>query len=159
MREPDLTEINYHTLTLEQWEQLHRDILLRAQTARGQALRHLFVGVLTVLQAIGQAGATAMRGLAEQVTRLLGNCWHAYATWHERQVAVRELHSLDDRSLRDIGISRSEIESVVYSRDNTRLRDATIVAERCRRSETRPSPTTKLGSRKPTALLARKSAA
>jgi uncharacterized protein YjiS (DUF1127 family) len=159
MREPDLTEIDYHSLTTERWEQLHRDILLRAQTARGQALRHLFVGVLTLLRAGGRAAASAMRVPAERIASLLGRWWHAYVSRRERKAAVRELHGLDDRALRDIGISRSEIESVVYCRDETRLRDATIVAERGRRSETRPSPTMKFGARKPTPHLARKSAA
>jgi len=41
---------------------------------------------------------TAWRGLKAQ-----------YAEWRQRQKAFAELASLDDRSLADIGISRSEI--------------------------------------------------
>ena len=159
MREPDPTEVDYHRLTLEQWEELHRNILLRAQTARDQTLRHLFVGALTVLRAVGRAAATTLRVLAERVTGLLGNWWRAYAKRRERRAAVYELHGLDDRSLRDIGINRSEIESVVYGQDATRLRDATIAAAHCQESEARPSPNAKLRSRRSTPHVGRKHAA
>ena len=45
---------------------------------------------------------------------------------------MRELRALDDRTLRDIGVNRSEIDWVVYGQDETRLRDATIAANRQR---------------------------
>lgn len=40
----------------------------------------------------------------------------AYADWRRRQAAYDELNSLDDRSLADIGISRSDI-PYLFSRD------------------------------------------
>ena len=40
----------------------------------------------------------------------------AYADWRRRQVAYEELNSLDDRSLADIGITRSDI-PYLFSRD------------------------------------------
>jgi uncharacterized protein YjiS (DUF1127 family) len=40
----------------------------------------------------------------------------AYANWRRRQAAYEELNSLDDRSLADIGISRSDIPHI-FSRD------------------------------------------
>ena len=40
----------------------------------------------------------------------------AYADWRRRQVAFEELSSLDDRSLADIGITRSDI-PYLFSRD------------------------------------------
>ncbi len=39
---------------------------------------------------------------------------NAIARWHERQTTVRRLSRLDDRLLRDIGIHRHEIASVVH---------------------------------------------
>ncbi len=40
----------------------------------------------------------------------------SYAAWRQRQRAYAELASLDDRSLADIGISRSEIRYVLSQR-------------------------------------------
>jgi heme-degrading monooxygenase HmoA/uncharacterized protein YjiS (DUF1127 family) len=101
-----------------------------------------------------RAAATIIQVAAERVAEVFAACWHAYARRRERTAAVRELRALDDRSLRDIGINRSEIESVVYGRDTTRLRGRDDPAADCRRAETRPSRTTALGSRKPTEKIA-----
>jgi uncharacterized protein YjiS (DUF1127 family) len=38
---------------------------------------------------------------------------HAFAEWRRKQQAYSELMSLDDRSLADIGIRRSEIPAIV----------------------------------------------
>lgn len=40
----------------------------------------------------------------------------AYVDWRRRQAAYEELNSLDDRSLADIGITRSDI-PYLFSRD------------------------------------------
>ncbi len=40
----------------------------------------------------------------------------AYVSWRQRQAAYEELNSLDDRSLADIGITRSDI-PYLFSRD------------------------------------------
>ncbi|MDP9137123.1 MAG: DUF1127 domain-containing protein [Pseudomonadota bacterium] len=42
--------------------------------------------------------------------------WAAYSAARQRQAAIADLHSLDDRSLRDIGLHRSEIEWAVEGR-------------------------------------------
>jgi len=116
---------DYRSLTPEQWERARQQILGRAHAARARALRELAGAVVHPLQAI-VAGAVA-----------------------ERKAAARELRALDDRTLRDIGVNRSEIDWVVYGRDQTRLRDSTIAAKRCRQrparagSGTRPKPINK----------------
>ena len=46
----------------------------------------------------------------------LHNAKNAYVDWRRRQAAYEELSSLDDRSLADIGISRSDI-PYLFSRD------------------------------------------
>jgi uncharacterized protein YjiS (DUF1127 family) len=61
--------------------------------------------------------------------------WRAYALRRERRAAARELHALDDRTLRDIGVSRSEIEWVVRGPHWTRARDVAIGAKRCRQRQ------------------------
>jgi uncharacterized protein YjiS (DUF1127 family) len=40
--------------------------------------------------------------------------WAAFWTRHGQRATVRILRNLDDATLRDIGLSRSEIDSVVY---------------------------------------------
>ena len=112
-------------LTYEQWERRKQQIIRRAEVARAQALRGL---VGAVLRGLG----TATRAVAATA----GEWWRAYAMRRERNAAVRELHALDDRTLKDIGINRSEIEWVVDGQDDTRLRDATITANRSRRDPT-----------------------
>jgi uncharacterized protein YjiS (DUF1127 family) len=97
--------IDYRDLTPDEWQRERQQILTRAQAARAGAMRELGSALLHPWQAV----------LA--VVR-------AYARWRERREAVRELHSLDDRSLRDIGVSRSEIEWVVSSQQAARVRAA-----------------------------------
>jgi uncharacterized protein YjiS (DUF1127 family) len=70
---------------------------------------------------------------------LLGGCSEVHGTWQRLECRARQawtrywqrrsraatvliLHSLDDRTLKDIGMDRSEIESVVYARDGSRRR-------------------------------------
>ena len=43
------------------------------------------------------------------------SAWKAYVKWYEQRAAMHHLGQLDDRMLRDIGISRSEIEAVACS--------------------------------------------
>jgi len=74
-----------------------------------------------------------LRTAAWTVAATAGKWWRAYALRRERNAAVRELHALDDRTLKDLGVNRSEIEWVVWGQDATRLRDATIAANRRQR--------------------------
>ena len=114
----------FNELTYDQWERRKQQIIRRAEVARARALRGLVGAVLRGLRtAAGAVAATA------------GKWWRAYALRRERDAAVRELQALDDRTLKDIGINRSEIEWVVGGQDETRLRDATIAAKPSRRRD------------------------
>jgi len=55
----------------------------------------------------------------------LATAWRSYWERRARRVTAELLHSLDDRTLQDIGLGRSEISSVVYGRpcDRTRCYD------------------------------------
>jgi uncharacterized protein YjiS (DUF1127 family) len=52
--------------------------------------------------------------LAIRGSRMIAAAWQRYWDTRARRATVEILHSLDDRTLRDIGISRGEITSVVY---------------------------------------------
>jgi uncharacterized protein YjiS (DUF1127 family) len=114
----------YNGLTPQEWERARQRIVHRAEAARAQALRDLAGVVLRPLR-------TAARAVAATA----GKWWRAYALRRERNAAVRELRALDDRTLKDIGINRCEIDWVVDGRDDTRLKDATIAANRSRRRD------------------------
>src|SRR6516225_8213447 len=88
----------------EEWDKARARILRRAERAR--ALRELAAALLRPLRTTAWAAAAAA-----------GNCWRAYIRRRERNAAVRELRALDDRALKDIGITRGEIEWVVDGED------------------------------------------
>jgi len=47
-------------------------------------------------------------------TRMLGNLANGLAAFWVRREAIKALRAMDDRDLRDIGISRGHIESAVW---------------------------------------------
>jgi uncharacterized protein YjiS (DUF1127 family) len=46
------------------------------------------------------------------VLNLLSSVWEAFANWRRRERAYDDLMALDDHSLADIGIRRSEIHAI-----------------------------------------------
>lgn len=60
----------------------------------------------------GRAGFTFDRIFVPTLRRLL-SLWTALTAWRPRRRAIKHLLMLSDVQLRDIGISRSEIESAV----------------------------------------------
>jgi uncharacterized protein YjiS (DUF1127 family) len=130
----------FNELTYDQWERRRQQIIRPAEATRARALRGLLVAVLRGLRTAAWAALAAA-----------GKWWRAYIRRRERNAAVRELRAFDDRSLKDIGINRSEIEWVVDGQDATRLRDTTIAANCSRRRDptagagtaSRPQPSSK----------------
>jgi uncharacterized protein YjiS (DUF1127 family) len=102
-------------LTPKQWEELKQRILRRAQAARARALRDIASGTRAMVLELA-AGARD----------LIRNWSNAYAVRRERRAAIRELSALDDRSLRDIGLGRSEIESAVYDPERLTARNLAV---------------------------------
>jgi len=131
----DGNAFDYNGLTSQEWERAKQRIIHRAEAARAQALRAIAGAVLRLLQAAASGAVATIRTAATAVAGTAGKWWRAYALRRERNAAVRELRALDDRTLKDIGINRSEIEWVVEGRDDTRSRDATIAANRSRRRD------------------------
>jgi uncharacterized protein YjiS (DUF1127 family) len=115
------SDFDYRKLTPEQWAELTHRVMREAHAARAQSVRTLYQAVLGSLRSAGAVG----RRWAGVPVRLLaataGKWWAAYDTWLERRRAVRALGALDDRSLKDMGLHRSEIESVVFGRSSAAL--------------------------------------
>jgi uncharacterized protein YjiS (DUF1127 family) len=56
----------------------------------------------------------AREGFGTQIARMLRLSWEAYWSWRAKRATVSILKTLDRRTLEDIGLSASEIESAVY---------------------------------------------
>ena len=59
------------------------------------------------------AGRESVR-LGRKVADMTRHAWTRYWTRRAERAAIAVLHSLDDRGLKDIGLDRSEIESLVH---------------------------------------------
>jgi uncharacterized protein YjiS (DUF1127 family) len=76
-----------------------------------------------------QSISTADRSTATLTARAgsrIAKAWHGYWRRRAQRITVELLDSLDDRTLRDIGVGRDEIPSAVYGQpgDRTRCYDA-----------------------------------
>jgi uncharacterized protein YjiS (DUF1127 family) len=76
------------------------------QTPRGFSAAQ---GTKTKAAAAAVAGVTAAAAAIAAIT----GWWQAYRLWQDRTRAVRALQALEDHQLKDIGIDRAEIRSVV----------------------------------------------
>ena len=56
------------------------------------------------------------------LTQSIKGLWRTYWELRARKASVMLLSSLDNRTLDDIGLDRSEIESFVYDKSRSRLR-------------------------------------
>jgi uncharacterized protein YjiS (DUF1127 family) len=98
----DILSIDFRALTPHQKEAYLYLAIRRAEAARREVLR----------DALSQLGS-GLRAVATACTGMVGGGWTAYRSWRLRRLAEAELRGLDDRLLRDLGISRSEIGSLV----------------------------------------------
>jgi uncharacterized protein YjiS (DUF1127 family) len=67
-----------------------------------------------LIEMYGATEVAAPRGWLHRLTDAVQSTARAYLDWRLRRATVRILTSMDDRMLRDIGMTRSEIHSVVY---------------------------------------------
>ena len=110
----------HRPLTPEQFDQLKRAAGRAAREHRARMLRGLGSAALASLRSAARGVGRIIRVLVDRAAAIAGERWHAYEAWRERRAAVRELAALDDRTLRDLGLTRSEIEYVVGRRDSAR---------------------------------------
>ncbi len=64
------------------------------------------------------------------LTTLIAAAGHGLAEWWRRKQAYEELMALDDRTLADIGIHRSQIRSIVWREDVPERRQAAAPARK-----------------------------
>jgi uncharacterized protein YjiS (DUF1127 family) len=110
------------------WEQRKQHILREAREARGRQIRSLAQAILSPVRAVALAGRRLAWLIAARIAAAASRWGRAYATWRSRRQAIAELGGLDDRALKDFGISRSEIESVVYGRRAAEVGEGKIAA-------------------------------
>src|SRR5262249_48278078 len=103
-----------------QLDQLKRAAGRAAREHRARLLRALGVAVLASLRSAARGASGITRTLSHRAAAVASAGWSAYAAWRERRAAVKELAALDDRTLRDLGLARSEIEYVVGRHDSAR---------------------------------------
>jgi uncharacterized protein YjiS (DUF1127 family) len=110
----------HRPLAPEQLDQLKRAAERAAREHRARMLRGLGIAALAALRSAARGTGSNIRALAHRAAAVVGAGWDAYAAWRERRAAVKELAALDDRTLKDLGLTRSEIEYVVGRRDAVR---------------------------------------
>jgi len=103
----------HRPLSPEQLDQLKRAAGRAAREHRARLMRGLGIAALASLRSAASGVRGLMRALGHRAAATASAGWSAYADWRERRAAVKELAALDDRTLRDLGLTRSEIEYVV----------------------------------------------
>jgi len=132
----ELGAFDPRTLTPLEWQQFKRHVIRTAHAARAQALRDFGRGMLSTVWVATRSGLRSSCLLADRAARVVGDWWQARAIRWERRAAIRELGALDDRMLKDIGLSRSEIESAI--RASAQLKTRELAAARSHQRSARP---------------------
>jgi uncharacterized protein YjiS (DUF1127 family) len=107
----DLHSLDFRALTPEQWSVLKSRVIEQARQQRNAEIR---------------AAAARMFAWPERLLgvtlRAFRRSWHALLVARRRRADFTALSALDDRSLRDIGLRRSEIFYAVYGAEAGRRR-------------------------------------
>jgi uncharacterized protein YjiS (DUF1127 family) len=111
------------------WERCRDEIMWGAKDARSRAMRVLLARSLSAMRNTAEIGRELALALSNRIATAAAHWFVAYTTWRSNRRAVRELHALGDRTLKDFGIHRSEIESVVYSRPSGRQTEGRAAAK------------------------------
>ena len=67
------------------------------------------------------SNAVAPRGLSASLVAAIRATWHSYRTARAKRLSVAVLSGLDRHTLKDIGLTPGEVESVVYGQPGDRL--------------------------------------
>jgi uncharacterized protein YjiS (DUF1127 family) len=83
------------------------------QTTKIDEQTHMIMS--TILSAPPEALCIARQSWVDRLVARLKRWWVAYIAWRIQQGAIAQLKSMNDRELKDIGLSRSQIECAVMS--------------------------------------------
>lgn len=59
----------------------------------------------------GQQAEARAKGMFHSTLRIAGKAWSTYWDWRARKATLRALQSLDDRMLKDLGMTRDSLRS------------------------------------------------
>jgi len=139
-------EVLDQRLSPERWERRKQQIL---REARARQLRGLVRAIFSPVRMLAVAGRRLGGLIAARIAVAAGRWGRDYAMWRSRRQAIAELGALDDRALKDFGISRSEIEWVVYGRHAAEVGEGKIAARLFHKPYDRRSPGTTPTTRQP----------
>jgi uncharacterized protein YjiS (DUF1127 family) len=105
--------IDYRLLAPEQLERLKRRGMNTARQERSEALRALYKWLGAGLRRAAAGTWNAARQLAAWGVNTSAGRLYAFQAWRAHKAAIAALQTRTDRELADIGLRRSEIESVV----------------------------------------------
>ena len=80
----------------------------------GPGLLRPNVGGCTIARNTGIGRADSHHG--KRLVSAAGEVWSRYCAWRRDRIAIRDFAALDDRLLRDIGVDRAAIRSLIYGR-------------------------------------------
>jgi uncharacterized protein YjiS (DUF1127 family) len=118
----DLQTLDFRALTHSQWADLKQQLIARAHHERNQVIRESIGETSCWLGRTLVAVEDRAARFTAHVLFVIAREWRAFRLAHRRRVAVAKLGALDDRMLRDIGLRRGEIVSVVYRLGRARRR-------------------------------------
>jgi uncharacterized protein YjiS (DUF1127 family) len=72
-------------------------------------MKEMIMSTIIGTAALGRGGALPRRG--KGVLAVARRAWVAYMAWRIERVAIEQLRAMSDRQLKDIGLTRSEIEA------------------------------------------------
>ncbi|MGZ3409255.1 MAG: hypothetical protein ACXWJW_09665 [Xanthobacteraceae bacterium] len=109
--ETDFSTINPQDFSAREWGIYKQHVVEQAHRARSELLKAL---VLQLTRAVAKRTGSATQRIGQAWTR-----WRTdVAIRRMDRNAIARLKSLDDCALKDIGIQRTEIESIVHAHDD-----------------------------------------
>jgi uncharacterized protein YjiS (DUF1127 family) len=97
----DFSTFDYRALTLDEINELKTAALRRAHEERTEYLRSL---------------PRALGGVLRGLWAVAGRAWTAHRARRRWQAEIAELRGLDERALKDIGVTRFDVNALAHAR-------------------------------------------